>query len=413
MVKSNPDRLIWMLIAASAIVVVVGLCLLLLAGPRLFGAFTPTPSLASGTRLTYQVDYDRALRRGEITEAEFATSEDLLKETIRILGDRCYGRGMRGVDIRADDRGLLVVECPRQANHPTFTNELSLAAELSEEAATLLVERPVEDDLDGICRLREFPLKGGVVRIGEEHIRYSRRVRDELRGLERGLAGTTAAGHPAGSVVFLESTNKVRRLIENTGRLELYLVADPDRDYPPGAEEKSEREKMEAWVSEHSGESIGVFNATEAEDGGPAGDLRWYPHRLDDRIHARFGESLPARMICVTGQEGRWGFTDEDVSSVRLQTGTYGDPEVAIEWEDECRTDFARRASEHVGERLAIIIDDEVFGMTIISEDLLEHFAISGGPGGLGGEDVQVLVRLLRSERLPVVPSQDRIRRHP
>lgn len=207
-VKESANRRAYMFIAAFGVIVVGALAILATLYWNLIAPLTPTPTLTGGTRLVYRIDYDGALERRDISDSEFADREHLLKETLGIIRKRTDSRRMRGVHARIDEEGRIVVECSWEANSPTFVSELALAAELPDTANLLSVEIPEPGDFDGRDRLRGFPIEGGVLLIGQELVRYTRRVRNEFRGLERGYASTSASEHVTGSIVALESTNQ-------------------------------------------------------------------------------------------------------------------------------------------------------------------------------------------------------------
>ncbi|MDF1729608.1 MAG: hypothetical protein P1U53_17860, partial [Sulfitobacter sp.] len=75
----------------------------------------------------------------------------------------------------------------------------------------------------------QFPATGGVIQIGDEKIRYAKRVGNMLRDLERGLDSSNPAAHDTTQVVNLKASDPWRQLIENTGNM-AFMIAATDQD---------------------------------------------------------------------------------------------------------------------------------------------------------------------------------------
>ncbi|MDA0666521.1 MAG: protein translocase subunit SecD [Planctomycetota bacterium] len=68
--------------------------------------------LRGGTRLVYSLDFDGAVERGEITEAERQQSQTLLDETVTIFAKRVDPTGVKDIPIYSQGEDSLIIELP-------------------------------------------------------------------------------------------------------------------------------------------------------------------------------------------------------------------------------------------------------------------------------------------------------------
>jgi len=369
--------------------------------------------LSGGTRLTYSVDIDAARAAGTIDKGE--TDEKVMADLVAIWNKRVDPTGTRGVVIRKVGSNRVVIEIPGSASAVAKNVISSLAGELSAEAVSLVL------DPNDAVNWERFPATGGVVRIDDEEIAYRERRSSGLLGLRRGQTNTTATNHSVGAKVELIAADPWKSLIENTGRMEFYIEAIDGDDLRPITDLNTERRLVEAWIDGNPGRPIADYNQelatryTEAND--PRGRLRWYPHQDkegnllaalgDDPEAARQAEvaSLKRRLEPLIIDEKRlWHFSGADMSAVRQSFDKLGFPAVGFDIRSDRGNEFGLYTGFHKGNRMAIVINDEIVTMPEINDALYDGGIINGGDRGFRDEEVKGLIDVLRSGSLSISP---------
>jgi len=201
-----------------------------------------------------------------------------------------------------------------------------------------------------------------------------------------------------------ERTQSIRRLVESDVELEFYIGALEDRDFP-GTDRASELARVSAWLLENAAASISTYNALARDEGGPLGQVRWYPRRtmgLDVELERVRPEE---RLLPVVQQTGRHRFTIEDIVSSEVSEGGLGDPAILVDMSDGRKADFHDFSSAHVGDELAIVLNGEIQMIATILSPLEGSFIIEGGMVGFTQQEVDELTQLIRAGTLPVKPN--------
>lgn len=100
--------------------------------------------LRGGTRLVYSLDFDGAVERGEITEAERQQSQTLLDETVTIFAKRVDPTGVKDIPIYSQGEDSLIIELP------DYTEEQVGEVKRLVSSQGLLQFRIVAENADGL-----------------------------------------------------------------------------------------------------------------------------------------------------------------------------------------------------------------------------------------------------------------------
>ena len=351
--------------------------------------------LQGGTRLVYRFDFQKALEGDLITEADLANPEKLLRDTVEIIRDRIDPQGVLEASIRPEGEDRIVIELPGD-EFARVNTVASLGAAITSGALTL--ELVVESEEE----LANFPVTGGVVGIGDETIRYTRRDGNSLMGLERGEMETPPIAHAAGDEVKLLSDDAVRILIENTGSMQFYIGALPADYSAQGSDFTVERGKLDEWILAHPEGPLSDFNRLSTDQGGPMAGLKWFPMRVDSGVAP---PPLAQRRIePLIQQTGDYIFTGDDLERVQIGQDEFGYPAVVFEMKTIKRNDFGDFTGSHVKDSMAIVLNDEIVTLAVINSKLPGGGRIDGGSQGFTQDEVNDMVTVLRSGSLRIKP---------
>lgn len=376
------------------------LFLLVAAGTSLvvFG-FRLGLDLEGGTRLAYSLDLQEALDKELITQADYDNPTQLWNEIRTILLERLDPDGLREPSIRLEGEERFVIALPGSQAVLRQSVTIPLAKPIDGEARALVLEASKE-------AAQQFPGRGAQVQIGDETIRYGRRVGNRLEALERNYGeGSTAAAHEAGAPVKLIALDPWRDKIENIGSMAFLMQAKSADLAGSGTDLTSETDAAKAWANaaENLNTSIDEYNKIIASREGAQGRLRFYPLVPRDQQNNVIetenpGDSLQA---LIQEEDTTWQFTGSDVQRVYYSQDTFGGPAVSFVMKAYASTTFGDFTEEHIDERMAIIINDEIATMPNIEDRLPGSSLISGD---FTTEEANDLVTVLRSGSLPLKP---------
>ncbi|MEW5921848.1 MAG: protein translocase subunit SecD [Bacillota bacterium] len=117
----------------------------------------------------------------------------------------------------------------------------------------------------------------------------------------------------------------------------------------------------------------------------------------------------PAQAMAVIGRtamltfyspEGELLLTGANLKNAYFTRGQYNEPIVALEFDAEGREIFARATQEHLGEVIAIFLDDELVSAPTVQAVITDGSAIITGIGS--AEEAHGIALMLRSGSLPV-----------
>ena len=359
--------------------------------------------LEGGTRLTYSVDIDAARKAGVVGAEQ--SDQEVLAELVSIWSVRVDPTGTRGVVIRRVGSNRVVIEIPGSASAvPKDVVSRLAQATSAEEVGTIVLDPADEANWD------RFPV-AGVIRIGGEELQYSRRVGAVLSGLRRGLTKTQATAHEAGAEVRLVAADPWKSLIENTGRMEFFIQANDSEDLAnTGTDVAQELNKARAWIDANPERSIADYNAQLAAQfpNSPIGRLRFYPEKptaLDLASGTSAAElTKNSLQALILEEKPEWRFTGSDMSAVRQTQDDIGFPAVGFDIKTERGQEFGNFTGEHKGQRMAIVINDEIATFPNINSALVGGGRIDGGDRGFKTEEVQDLIQVLKSGSLRISP---------
>lgn len=261
-------------IALIVVALLASLALILPGGPSLRMGL----DLAGGQRLVYQFDFDQAERDGLLPAGTSRTG--LIEETIQIIRMRVDPDGVIDPVIRKAGEEQIEINIPGSARRSTARADL--ADEVAGEGDARL--QPIRISTANPEDIKRFPGGGGVISIGQEKIRYSRRADDQLIVDQRGYGRTEIAAHQGGDPVILVSDDQVRAAIENLGDLRFMKQAEPTDFTLLESDETTERQRLTDWLAapENGEAPISAFNALPRDQGGPVAGIQWFPSRLAD-----------------------------------------------------------------------------------------------------------------------------------
>ncbi len=347
--------------------------------------------LQGGTRLTYTVDLDAARAAKQIPANQ--TDAQAIGEVISIWRERLDPDGVRDVKLRKSGAQRIIVELP---------GNLSLVA----QRATSVLKEPFDHQNDTTLQLDaavtdgDFPT-GGRVMIDGELLVYERRGATSLKGISF-ADGSTAKSFPAGATVTLEASDPWRALIENTGRLEVMMLAgtlDAAGTYDLAVETDKARE----WAVANPVAKITEYNnklITE-NPGQPLSRLRFFPRREEGTVDTPMADRLVA---LVVEENEDWLFSGTDFSRVFPSFEQNGFPAVGFDIALLRQNDFEAFTTEHVDEQMAIVVDNEVVTDPVLNGPLSSGGIITGGSYGFKQAEVNDLVQVINSGSLDLEP---------
>ena len=375
--------------------------------------------LQGGTRLVFRFDFEEAARRGQISQTELADKAKLLADFRQIIHDRIDPRGVKEIALRTQGEDRIVIELPGAADFGGQRVEWKLGAALAADGMQITLDPgppaganvSVKERTDAVEALKAFPLDGGLVKLGGEQIEYSEKVGNLLTVRTRGFANTTAGAHAAGDAIELLSGDKLIDTITNVGNLQFMIAAeatDPELARF-GSDLTKERAKLDAWIAANPERDPVEFNDVAPEAGGPASNLRWYPHRIK-RGEPQTPASTRMQGLLVASNED-WSFTGSDLERVEADHDEYGYPAVKLEIANAKKRAFGAFSEANLNRGMAIVISDQIATLATINDVLPGNCVISGGAGGFTQKEVNDLVGVLKSGSLRVKPIlQDRSR---
>ena len=358
--------------------------------------------LQGGTRLEYRFDFDAAVRAGMIDQAEAQDSYALLAEFANIIRERIDPNGILEASIRPEGTDRIVIEIPSAVG----AGRVQASAELGPEGLPsgrliLTLAEGISDDI-----LAKFPVSGGLLEIGGsrgEKVEYGSRdgrIFDELR---RARQATTQLDHPAGAQIELIATDPIEQLIENPGTMFFFVAAKTGDFTGTGTDRTQEEQRVVSWLTEVPGRTVVEYNSlTSAEGGARLENLLWFPDKV--------GKGQPVtppheRLIPVLRPENdEWRFTGGDLARVYMAQDEMSLPAVGFEMKGAKKPKFGAFTEAHIGDQLAIVLNDEVVVAPTLQGALTGQSVINGGPGGYTTDEVNELISVLRSGSLRIKP---------
>ena len=376
--------------------------------------------LQGGTQIVLSVDFDKALAEGSITKDEFNDKVGLLNQMIAIFRQRIDPTGTRepGITTQGDNR--IIIEMPGS----TLGDRKAVAS--------MIGDLPIDGDSIQLGDGRDdFPAGGGMIKIGEEEIRYARvqdikedkmtedanglpkvvkvTVGKRLVGLTRGENQTTVAAHTEGETVKLTSTNEIRNAIENLGNLAFVIEAEATDFTATTTDLLSERAKLSAWLEENPGDKVTDFNAVAPENGGSDPKIQWFP-RKDNPDAPTSGLDRAVAILNMPALDHEdWVFTGEALEQAYMSQDSLGLPAVGFQMVPQRVGDFTDFTEEHINRSMAIILNGEIVTTANIGGVLPGSGQIYGS---FTAEYVQNMITVLRTGSLsikPTIESENRV----
>jgi len=369
--------------------------------------FTLGLDLQGGTRLTLQIDFDQAVKDGTLTQDEANNPQEVLSQMIGIFRDRIDPNGVLEPIIHSEGSDRIVIELPGVANLGGKKAQAPLAAALDPTGESLVLG-------DGGA---DFPAEGGVIRIGEEDMRYRVRaevtltqatedvpaiVEQRLLNLQRGIQKTTRAAHEPGEEVVLVSNNAIRNAIENLGNL-AFTINATDSDYVgKGTDSVTERNKLTNWIAANPTKDVIDFNAVPESQGGPSQIIEWYVEK-DDPINPKdqVERATPVLRQANIGHPN-WIFTGEALAQAYASQDDLGRPAVGFKMKTPRVGDFTDFTDEYTGRLMSIILNGQIESTATIN-------GVLPGSGQIYGkftpEYVNTLITVLRTGSLKIKPT--------
>ncbi len=330
--------------------------------------------LQGGTRLVYSVNFDEAYKDGTLSRNE--DPSQVLDQMIQIIRNRVDPKGVLEPIIRRSGENRIIIELPGTLGLPTVQAESKLAVPLEEVTRPYLVLENAD----------AFP-GSGVVKIGDESIRYESKAGSQLVGLQHKSGPLTF--HAQGDTVELQGDDAFRAAIESLGELSFQIVAE-DGFAPAGTDMNSEREKLQKWIDANPGAPLAAFNRLTSEQGGPHPELEWFPSK----------EARPPYPV-FRPQTEEERFLGSDLARVYPSRDQVGFPAVGFEMKPLRRGEFRAFTKKNETRYLAIVLNDEVASAPRIEEALPGEGIIRGQ---FSDQEVKDLITVLRSGSLKAKP---------
>ena len=346
--------------------------------------------LQGGTRLTYTVDLAAARAAKQIPASQ--TDAQAIGEVISIWRERLDPDGVRDVKLRKSGAQRIIVELPGNLSLVAQNADSVLSAPFDHLNDTAL-------QLDAAMTEGEFPT-GGRIKIDGELLAYQRRGASSLKEVTF-ADGSTARSFPAGAAVSLEASDPWRALIENTGRLEVMMHAST-LDAAGTYDLAVETDKAREWATANPVAKISEYNGMLAAEnaGQPLSRLRFFPEQ--DQGADR---TLAERLVALVVEENEdWLFSGGDFPRVFPSYDEYGAPAVGFDIALLRQNDFEAFTTEHEGEQMAIVIDNEIVTDPQLNSPLSSGGIITGGTFGFTQAQVTDLVQVINSGSLDLEP---------
>ncbi len=369
--------------------------------------------LQGGTQIVLSVDFDKALAEGKISEADFNDKVGLLNQMIAIFRQRIDPTGTREPSITTQGEDRIVIELPGS----TLGDRKAVASMIG----TLALDG---DSIELGEGRDDFPAGGGMIKVGEEEIRYSRvqeikenkmttgadgvartvqvTVGKRLVGLTRGENQTTVSVHNEGEVVKLTSTNEIRNAIENLGDLAFVIEAETTDFTATSTDLLSERAKLSTWLEANPGEKVTGFNSIAPENGGSDPKLQWFPRKDNPDAPTSDLERAVAILNMPAIDHEDWVFTGEALEQAYMSQDSLGLPAVGFQMVPQRVGDFTDFTEQHINRSMAIILNGEIVTSANIGGVLPGSGQIYGS---FTAEYVQNMITVLRTGSLSIKPS--------
>ncbi|MDA1264672.1 MAG: protein translocase subunit SecD [Planctomycetota bacterium] len=364
------------------------------------GRFRLGLDLEGGTRLAYSLDLKAAYDAGEILEEDYRNPQTLWNQIREILQKRLDPDGVREIVIRLEGNERFVVEMPGSASALRESVSTSLAAELLEGGGAIVLAMTDEEAL-------RFPSRGAQVEIGNETIRYSRRIGNRLEGLERNYGAPVDAPlvkHSAGAPLTLVALDPWRSKIENLGSLEVMMEAQPSDLAGSGTDLSTELTAAQTWANDPSNANTSIedYNNLLAKRGGAVKRLRFYPFypTIEGKVQKSELPGNDLRALIVEENEA-WRFRGADIPHVFYTQDEWGKPAVGFRTTSRVQSAFGNFTEDHIGEGMGIVINGEVATIATINDRLPGRSTISGS---FTIDEANDLVTVLKSGSLPLRP---------
>lgn len=393
MVENVRRKVFWV----AALLSLAVLCLVLPEKPFRMGL-----DLSGGTRLVYRFDFDAAVRSGMIDAAEAQNSYQLLSEFASIIRERIDPQGVLEASIRPEGDDRIVIELPSTVGAGK-TQASAVLGEMGLPSGLLAftVAESIPDEV-----LARFPESGGLVEIGGargEKVEYGSRDGRTFEDLRRARQQTTQQEHSAGAPVELIATDPIEQIIENPGTMAFFIVADMEDFQTAGTDLVSERQRVVDWLGAQPGRTVDQFNALAPGEGGARlANLLWFPEKVE-----RGQMPVPERdrlLPVLRPERDDWRFTGGDLAHVRMASDEYGLPAVGFEMKGAKRPRFGEFTGAHIGRRMAIVLNGEIVVAPTLQAALTGSSVITGGVGGYTVDEVNAMIRVLRSGSLRIKP---------
>ncbi len=384
----------------------------------------PEPSLrlgldlAGGQRLVYELPIEEAKQQQLIEED--ADNAQILEQFISITRERVDPQGVTEPVIRSMGSNRIEINIPGGSLGGSAAAAGRLAepvlSEGTEDIQLAIEMRPApetgepEPTPESQSILDSFPASGGVVSIGGEKFRYSRRVGSQLVVDRRAFGGTPQSAHEANTSVQLVSSDQIKDRIENLGDLRFMIVANDGDFTSRGADRASEQSKLSDWWQrvENENAPISLFNSLPAQQGGPVDNIQWYPMRLAEG--AEFMQPREREIIPVlVAADPDWRFSGQDIERVQPGQDDFGFPAVHIAMQAQRGLAMREFTEEYEGRQMAMILNGEVLSAPSIDEPFGDRFRISGR---YTQDAVDEMVTVLRTGSLqirPILISEERV----
>lgn len=341
------------------ILILMGLCAWYFISPReknapFFSRLNLGLDLKGGIHLVLQVVTDDALNQELVQDAE-RISQDLKSKDIPIASSQ-KGNGytveVSGIDPDRTNEARVYLDT-------TYGQKYNIRSTTSEEKSKFILTL----QSTYIRNARE-----STVRQALETIR--RRV-DALGVTEPTLQIYGGSGQEVQDQIIVElpgvdDPERVKSLIENTAQLELRLVK-----------------------KENGGPFSTIESALDANGHRLPDEYEILPYREDRGEQSRLEYLVVSKFSVITGK---------DLKTARRSADSNGSPAVAFFLTSEGANLFSRATEQHVGERLAIVLDNVVSSAPVINERIGAEGIIHGSFTIQQAEDSALL---LRSGALP------------
>ncbi|MBI1380074.1 MAG: protein translocase subunit SecD [Planctomycetaceae bacterium] len=380
---------------------VLGLAALFLALPRF--QFRLGLDLQGGTRLVYRFDFDEEIAKGNLDANE--SRQEILRQTVGIIRERVDPSGVVEPRIVQEGEDRIVIELPGLGEIQGVRLVSALEADLGAGDSSLTL---ADEETAG-----QFPVTGGVVRIGDERVRYEERQGTRLLSLSRGAQSSARADHPAGAAVELVSDDAIRARIENLGELSFEIVAEAQDFTGTGTDLVEQRSKLAEWMATRPDAKLSDFNRVPTAEGGPHPYVRWVPAKpaseLDTSDELARATPLLRLREMPDYKDRDWLFTGAHLARASQSQDNLGLPAVGFEFQESSKIEFARFTNNFKQRQMAIVLNGQVETSPVIRSELPGGGVIEGR---YTSDDVQELVTVLRSGSLrlkPILEAEERI----